>query len=106
MFLQLSGSTIADRPQMISTLKEAISASGGWLMDFRLFSNLSVCLNFEIAAKDAHRLAALLKETKLSLSDASAQQLAEFLSEKAVQFDKDVIATLQVTFIHPEIFRI
>lgn len=101
-FLQLNASTRADRQQMIAALREAITTSGGWITDFKLFSNLSICLNFEIAASHMADLQAALTRPDLSLSDESEQRLAAWRNAAAGAADRDVRGTLQVTFIHSE----
>lgn len=101
-FLQLNASTRADRQQMISALREAITTSGGWITDARLFSNLSICLNFEIAAPHLAGLQAALTRPDLNLSDESVRRLAAARNAAMSASDQEVRGTLQVTFIHSE----
>jgi hypothetical protein len=104
--LQLSGSTTRERNGVVSDLQEAIRAVGGWIVDFSLFSNISVCIVFTTAA---HRLAGLLEALKetgvkleakgLAATEAIAQQAAAAgVAAELPEFS----CTLQVTFIHSD----
>ncbi len=62
-FLQLSGFTRADRIQMTDQVSEAINQAGAWITDFHLYSNLLICINFEVSVVDLIQLAALLQAT-------------------------------------------
>lgn len=91
---------------MISKVKEAILRSGGFVVDFHMFSNLSICLNFEIDAAKICSLRAALAETQLQLTEQSRQLLAE-LCEEAKQRAGDgraseVAGSIQITFVHDE----
>lgn len=91
---------------MISRVKEAISKSGGFILDFQMFSNLSICLNFELAVGKIDRLSDALKATGMQLSEESHHLLAncckglEQLDEKTRA--SEVTGTLAITFIHNE----
>lgn len=91
---------------MISRVKEAILESGGFILDFHMFSNLSICLNFELAVGKIDKLYPALKATGLQLSEESTQLLAncckglEQLEEKARA--SEVTGMLAITFIHNE----
>jgi hypothetical protein len=103
-FLRINGSTRADRHQTISAARDAITSSGGWVTDFKLFSNVSVCLNFEISPGAVARLHSSLGALGLGLSDESERALAGFsrggLERRAA--GGDVLGTLQITFVHDE----
>ena len=105
-FLQLNGITRGDRHEMISRVKEAILQGGGFIVDFRMFSNLSVCLNFEISAGKICDLSAALKSTELRLTEESHKLLADYC-QQAEQLSvearaSEIAGTLEITFIHNE----
>ena len=105
-FLRLNGITRRDRHEMISRVKEAVLRSGGFVVDFHMFSNVSLCLNFEIAAAKIQRLEVELEATGLQLTEESRRSLAE-RHERAEQLDEadgasEVAGTIQMTFIHDE----
>ena len=105
-FLQLHGFTRIDRQEMISRVKEAISTGGGYILDFHMFSNASICINFEVPAGSIEKLYSSLTETSLHLYQESHDLLAdcrnrvEQLGEESKAID--VAGTLQITFIHNE----
>lgn len=111
-FLRLNATTHGDRHRMIELAKDAIGASGGWILDFTIFSNVSICLNFELQLGNVARLREALEQTELQLSDASLQALDGLagsaerqvhpVSSPSINSPTDVIASLQITFIHNE----
>ena len=105
-FLQLSGVTRAGRHEMISRVREAILAGGGYVLDFHMFSNAAICINFEVPVGNIERLHSSLKETGLRLSRESHELLAR-LRDELDELDEraqaaDAAGTLQITFIHDE----
>ena len=99
-FLQLSGFTRADRIQMTNRVSEAINQAGAWITDFHLYSNILICINFEVPISNLGRLAASVQETGLYLSQESLEQL--ILAYDSTLKDKELVGTLQITFIHNE----
>jgi hypothetical protein len=97
-FLAVNLSTRAARLRITAQAKEAISKSGGWIVDFHHFSNLSLCINFEIESHRVGELHSALASLDVRISDASHEQLAALQEEG----DDEVIGTLQITFIHSE----
>lgn len=105
-FLRLNGITRRDRHEMISRVKDAVLKGGGFVVDFHVFSNRSVCLNFEVSAGKIGSLKDALEETGLGLTEESRAHLAEG-SERAEQLSvedeaSEVTGTLEITFIHDE----
>ena len=105
-FLQLNGVTRIDRHDMIARVREAISNGGGYICNFHMFSNASICINFEVSAGNIEKLYCSLAATGLRLNQESHDALAdccnrlEQLGEKSKT--SDVAGTLQITFIHNE----
>ena len=91
---------------MISRVREAISQGGGYICDFHMFSNASICINFEVAAGKIGKLYSSLAATGLRLNRESHDLLA-VCRDQSEQLDEksraaDVAGTLQITFIHGE----
>lgn len=105
LFLRLDGFTKADRIQMTATVSDAIHQSGAWITDFHQYSNLLICLNFQVSSQDVPALATALQATGLKLSQESLDQLA--ISSDSLPIDPDYVGTLQITFIHndPDLIR-
>ena len=89
---------------MIGRVKQAITSCGGSILDFRQFSNVSVCLTFEIAAARLDRLRDALAQTGLRLSRESLDSLAEGCeaARGAGGGAGESACTLSVTFVHDE----
>ena len=103
--LQLQGTTKADRHETIQRVKEAILNGGGFILDFQMFSNMAICINFEVSAGSIGKLqsslareAVLNKESLDKLANCCRQ--LEQLEEMAQ--DADVKGSLNITFIHNE----
>jgi hypothetical protein len=105
-FLRLNAITRRDRHEMISRVKEAILEGGGFITDFHLFSNLSICLNFELSAGKIESLYGALKATGLRLTEESHQLLADCSKQMEqlaeAERSSEVTGTLEITFLHDE----
>ncbi|MBM0742739.1 hypothetical protein JOY44_14175 [Phormidium sp. CLA17] len=99
-FLRLSGFTRADRLQMTDRVSEAINRAGAWITDFHLYSNILICINFEVPISNLGRLAACVQETGLHLSQESLEQLVA--ADESALKQEELLGTLQITFIHNE----
>lgn len=99
-FLRINAVTHAERHQTIPALRDALSASGGWITDFHLFSNASICINFEIPLRHAARLRDALSRLDLRLNAESAAELNSLSLRSERAADEEMPGTLQVTFVH------
>ncbi|WP_088892869.1 hypothetical protein [Leptolyngbya ohadii] len=99
-FLQLDGFTKAERITMTDRVSQAINQAGAWITDFHQYSNVLICINFEVSIADVGKLSESLQETGLHLSQESLEQLMAF-SESTLK-QKELPGTLQITFIHNE----
>src|SRR5450755_1168255 len=88
-----------DRVAMTARLRDAIDACGGWIVDCHLFSNLSVCLNFEMGIERLFALGEALRAAGLIFTAKTETFLTSLRSEEATGM---VSCTLQVTFVHRE----
>jgi len=84
---------------MIARARTAITDSGGWILDAKLFSNVSINLSFEIPASRIDSLRDALKLIELRLSISSLESIAQHRSEEP---SGDIAGSLQITFIHDE----
>ncbi|MGA9767545.1 MAG: hypothetical protein WBV94_00780 [Blastocatellia bacterium] len=97
--LRINASTRADRNLITSLAKEAILQCGGWVLDFKMFSNISICINFEIVTAHIEALKTALTRLDLRLSRQSYEALESFTDKRE---KGDITGTLQITFIHDE----
>ena len=98
-FLRMNATTSADRFALTAAVRDAVSAAGGWITDFRQFSNVSVCVNFELESQQVDGLRQELERCSLALTRESLRSLEEACREPT---GAALIATLQITFVHEE----
>lgn len=98
-FALLSAVTRRNRLTVTDAAKEAVSASGGWIDDFHLYSNKMICLRCQIPAAGLERLCIQLETSGIHLDEESRQRSAAF---KTVGGEKEIATTLQLTFITDE----
>ncbi|HKG20804.1 MAG TPA: hypothetical protein VKC34_02815 [Blastocatellia bacterium] len=105
-YLSIRGSTRSERQEAIARAKEAIQASGGWILDFRLFSNVSISVSFEVPLNGVERLFSLLVAADIHLDRESEELLAGYRRGREQLSDRrlstEVPGALQLTFIHNE----
>ena len=99
-FLRLDGFTKAERIGMTARVSEAVNKSGAWITDFHLYSNILICINFEVPSTNLEKLAIFLQETGLHLSQDSLDQLIP--ANDSTLTHKELVGTLQITFVHNE----
>jgi hypothetical protein len=99
-FLRLDGFTKAERIRMTARVSEAINQAGAWITDFHLYSNVLICINFEVPSANLDKLAASLTQTGLHLSQESLEQLMP--ANDSMLKQKELVGTLQITFVHNE----
>jgi hypothetical protein len=91
---------------MIARVRTAMTKSGAWIVDVKLFSNLSACFNFEIPSSHAEQLRDALAAMDLHLTKESHDSLASLVegnnSAEAGSPVTDTAGSLQITFIHNE----
>uniref|UniRef100_A0A832M3Q9 Uncharacterized protein n=1 Tax=Oscillatoriales cyanobacterium SpSt-402 TaxID=2282168 RepID=A0A832M3Q9_9CYAN len=99
-FLRLDGFTRAERIGMTDRVSEAINQAGAWITDFHLYSNILICINFQVPITNLNRFAATLQETGLQLSQESLEQLMP--AHDSILKEQELVGTLQITFVHNE----
>ena len=97
--LQLNGSTRVERHKSIALLRDAIDSGQGWITDFHEYSNLSICIGFEMPVAFLPALTASLLAAEVSLSFRTEQALQ---NAETMLVDDSVRCTFQVLFIHDE----
>lgn len=100
-FLQLNGIATIDRHEMIERVKTALSQSGAYILNFHMFSNASLVLQFEAPSDQLARLGPALQATGLRLEQRS-QEILDAWGKQAAAKARDIPGTLQITFIHTE----
>lgn len=88
---------------MIGELNEAISKGGAWATDYKMFSNSSITILFEVSLRDIHKLHAALQDIPINWYEESIDCLKQVDQQQRQLRDNeifDITGTLQVTFIH------
>jgi hypothetical protein len=104
-FIRINAVAKYNRHDAIDDAKEVITSSGGWITDYRMFSNRSICLQFEIEPKDAPRIYPAINRTRLKPVEetkAALEQIADWASHNHSRATKDIRGTFQITLIHDE----
>ena len=101
-FIRLAAVTRTNRIEIIERVREAFLAVGAWITDFHEFSNLSLCINFEVPSRKMSDLWAGLHSVGLEITQELQPTLANPSppSSTTEANDPDVTGTLQITFIH------
>jgi len=98
-FALLAAITRRHRLAATDTAKEAISASGGWIDDFHMYSNKMICIRCQIPAAGMERLCTRLEADGIRLDEDSLRRSATLTAEGG---GKEVSTALQLTFITDE----
>jgi len=97
--VRLTAFTRQNRGAVIARVRDAFAACGGWIADFHQFSNLSLCINFQIPGSQLADLCAAFRQIGLEIADDLESRR---LGAPTTIDNSDVVGTLQITFIHDE----
>lgn len=100
MFLRINATTDEERRMLLPRLEEAIDHAGAWITDYRMFSNISVCLMFEAPFSCLGRLWANLSRCDLKLTSQSIAAFQDLLARRPTSAAGDVVGSIEVTFVH------
>ena len=93
--------TRSDRLAITASVRDAVQQAGGWIIDARQSSNLSICLLFEAEVQHLAGLDALLMSLPLHFYGDCAKELGELASRACDgAVGGEVMCTLQITFLH------
>lgn len=99
-FLRINAITDAERHKMLPRLREAITQSGGWILNFQMFSDVSICIQFEIPGGCVGDLYESLTRTCVRLSGESREMLLNDEWRQSSGRADGVWGTLQISFIN------
>jgi hypothetical protein len=102
VFLRINATTNEERTMLLPRLEDAISGAGAWITDYRMFSNISVCLMFEAPLCCLGKLWANLSTCDLRLTRQSIAAFQDLLSKSDAnaKTTSEVKGTIEVTFVH------
>jgi hypothetical protein len=97
--LRLSGATRKDRLACTASIRDVIVAEcHGWIGDFYQYSNLSLCIHFEIPVSNLSVLRDSLGKAGVALG-RDAEDAFRKVSDSR-EDSETISCTLQITFIH------
>lgn len=99
-FLRLLASTRQNRFEMVHLVQQAIQQSGGWVVDFRQFSNQACVIFFETEGRNAVALELECLKTPVCWTEESLAEM-KTLSAHPVP-DSEVRGSIHLTFVHTE----
>lgn len=100
-FLMISGVTKSDRHQVTADVNDAISTTGGWVVDHTLFSNVAINIRFSLPSQKLDEFKDRVIEASVRLDDDSLTEI-RMTAEQHASKPADVTASLNITFIHNE----
>ena len=92
--LHLQGCTRVERHALVDLVEEAIRATGGWILDFNQYSNISLVLEVEVPP---HRLRELVR--LLEAGGVTFRPVPELAPGEEADA---VLGTLQITLVNDE----
>ena len=99
--LRIAGFTRVPHIEMIARVRDAISSSGGFILDSYMFSNALLSINFEIHGRDVGSLAAAISAAGLRFDAQSTSRLANWDAE-TVGPDFVMPGALSINFVHDD----
>ena len=96
--VMIQGKTHEDRHGVTSAASNAVGDAGGYVLDFKQFSNLAICLSIELPPAGFAKLRSKLADLRVILDRATKEEIA--LAEASEGLD--IPSSLRIEFIHEE----
>jgi hypothetical protein len=97
-FLELHVLTRQPRTEAVTRLKEALIGAGGWVTDYREFSNKTVCINVEIDERHCGELLERLRQVECVLEEETVRRLEGADPNR----ERTCVGALCVTLLHDD----
>jgi hypothetical protein len=98
MIVSMQGKTNEDRHRVTSAASDAVGDAGGYVLDYKQFSNLAICFTIELPATGFSKLRNKLAELKVILEPPTEKEIA--LGEETAELD--IAGSLRIAFLHEE----
>lgn len=95
-WLELHGLARGERLDAVARIRFALTGSGGWIIGHQQFSNVSLCVQFEMESGHRAALSAALRHAGLELDPRSEAELDAGPDAGLWR------GSLQISFIHDE----
>ncbi len=101
--LRLSAVGRGSHTEIVAAARDALTSSGASILDFHMFSNAILALNFEISPPRLTALRAALDQTTLRLDAGSRAALEQAVSDASTDEASDPLqASLSINVINDE----
>jgi hypothetical protein len=100
VFIHITTSTASERHATLLKGRAQLASAGAWITDFRQFSNVSVCIGFEIDGQFVSTIESSLEKAGIAISRSSLAELRQ--SATTARASTIVNGTVQITFFHSE----
>ncbi|MEM7025602.1 MAG: hypothetical protein AAF637_23925 [Pseudomonadota bacterium] len=100
-FLMISATTAGNRQQVTADVSDIIAATGGWIINHTLFSNIAATIQFSLPSQglDLFRQRVVAAGVRLNNEDLARIRAA---IEKHATTLADTTVSLNITFIHDD----
>jgi hypothetical protein len=98
MVVRIQGKTSQERHGIISAASDAVGEAGGYILDFKQFSNLAVVFTIELPPAGYERLRKKLVSLGVRLEPPSSDESAL----AALVVPKEIAGSLRLDFQHQE----
>jgi hypothetical protein len=98
MIVSIQGKTYEDRHSVTSAASEAVGEAGGYVLDYKQFSNLAICFTIELPTTGFAKLRKQLVELKVVPEPPTGGEIA--LGEETEELD--ITGSLRIAFLHEE----
>lgn len=99
--ISLAAITREDRHKMIDHTMQCINKCSAWIVNHTMFSNMAICINFQVEAGDVRKLIELLNTNGLNLTQQSIELGEDFPLDLPERYkSKEILGAINITFIH------
>lgn len=101
--VNLAAITREDRHKMIDHTMKCINKCSAWIVNHTMYSNMAICINFQIEVGDVPKLIELLNTNGLNLTKETLELVNVFndaINDK--NKNKEMLGAINITFIHNE----
>lgn len=91
----------AGRHQVTADVSDAISGTGGWIINHALFSNISIAIQFSLPSQGLGEFQDRVAAAGVRL-DADSMDKMQAAARKYAAKPMDITASLNITFKHDE----
>lgn len=101
--IKLAAITRANRHNIIDHTMTSINQCSAWIINHTMYSNMAICINFQIEVQDVPKLISLLNNDELILTEQSLAISSTFSDTICEKYGgREILGSINITFIHNE----